>query len=83
MVDVSSWTVAVKKTGRHIREVSQLVKDPTRNVNDLSGAKHLKFIPKCHFSFAFKDHIDLFIGMVVPRHLAAIWFERNLAHAEA
>ena len=39
-------------------------------------------LAEAHFARAFDDEVDLFLLLVVPRHLAAVRLERDVAHGE-
>src|ERR1019366_8669901 len=74
---VAGRPVAVEHAQRRVADVGQLVKDPVRNVDGLPGMQHRALLAQAHFSGSFDDEVDLFLLLVVPRHLPPVGLQEQ------
>ena len=79
---IAGRTVAVDHAHRSVAGVGQLVEDAWRNVDGLPGLHGDALLAQAHLARALDDEIDLFLLLVVPRHLAAVRLQRDVAHRE-
>ena len=82
MGNVTGGSIAVKHSAFAIRKIGELVKHLPRDVNGLSRADSKSFPTETHFGLAFENKVNFFLLLVVPRHLPAVWLERDVAHGE-
>ncbi len=80
---VAGRSVAVKHAQRRVADVGQLVEHAGRDVDGLAGVVSVvRSSPRHIFAGAFDDEVDLFLLLVVPRHLAAVGLQGDVAHGE-
>src|SRR4051812_27723266 len=79
---IAGRSVAVEHAHGRRAGVRELVEDGRRNVDDLAGGHLDTLFAETHFARAFDDVIDLFLLLVMPRHLAAVGLQRDVAHGE-
>src|ERR1035437_1507455 len=79
---VAGRPVAVEHAQRRVADVGQLVKDPVRNVGGLPGMQHRALLAQAHFSGSFDDEVNLFLLLVVPRHLPPVGLQGHVADGE-
>ena len=58
------------------------MEDAGRDIDHLAGGDGLALFSETHFTGAFDDEIHLFLFLIVPWHLSAIWVEGYIAHRE-
>ena len=80
--DITGGTVAIEHAERGLADVGELVEDAGRDVNHLPRDQGLALRAKAHFANAFDDEVNFLLFLIVPRHLAALGLERDIAHAE-
>ena len=79
---VARRAVAVDHAQRRVAGIGQLMKDLRRDVDGLPGRHVDALFAQAHLARAFDDEVDLLLLLVVPRHLAAVRLERDVAHRE-
>lgn len=53
-----------------------------RDVDGLSSMEPGFLVAEAHLALSFEDEIDLFLILVVPGHLPAVWIERDVSKRE-
>ena len=82
MGDITGGAVAIEHAERGRADIGELVEDAGRDVNHLPRGHGLALLAEAHFAGAFDDEVNFFLFLIVPRHLAALGVERDIAHAE-
>src|ERR1035437_3280743 len=77
--DIAGGSVAVEHAQRGIADIGQLVEDLVRDVDGLPGVERHALFAEAHFAGAFDDEVDLFLLLVVPRHLPAVGLQGDVA----
>src|SRR5688500_6426316 len=80
MRNVARRPVAVHHSYRRVADVGELMKYAMRNVDRLSCLQRLPLLTQAHFTSALDEEVNLFLLLVVPGHLPAIWLERDMSH---
>lgn len=80
MGDIAGRAVAVDQAQRHLPEVGHLVKHTRRDRDRLSRNQHCPLRAQAHLAGAFEHQVDLFLLLVVPRHLTAVGLEGHVSH---
>jgi hypothetical protein len=83
MCDISGGPVAVDHAHRCSSGIRELMEHARRDVNSLPGVHYGSFVAQAHLAFSFNDEVDLFLVLIVPGHLSAIWFEHHMSQREA
>ena len=55
------------------------MEDLVRDVDGLAGSERHALFAEAHFARAFDDEVDFFLLLVVPRHLAAVGLQGDVA----
>ena len=58
------------------------MKNAARDVDGLARSERLALRSEAHLAGSFNDEVDLFLLLVVPRHLAAFRIKRDIAQRE-
>ena len=82
MGDITGRAIAIDHAERGLADVGELVEDAGRDVNHLPRGQGLALRAEAHFASAFDDEVNFLLFLIVPRHLAALGLERDIAHAE-
>ena len=82
MGNISRWAVNVDHSHGFISRVGQLVKNFGRNEDGLACSNSSAFFAETHFSFSLDDEVNFFLLLVVPRNLASIRLEGDVAHGK-
>jgi hypothetical protein len=82
MGNISCRAVNVDHSHGFVSRVGQLVKNFGRNEDGLACSNSLAFLAETHFSFSLDDKVNLFLLLVVPRNLASIRLEGDVAHGK-
>ena len=55
------------------------MEDAPWNVHSLTGSERHLLIAQAHLALALQNQVDFFLILVVPRHLSAVRFKRDVA----
>jgi len=80
--NISRWAVNVDHSHGFVSRVGQLVKNFGRNEDGLACSNSSALFAETHLSFSLDDEVDFFLLLVVPRNLASIGFEGDVAHGK-
>src|SRR5271157_3162061 len=75
---VAGGPVAVEHAQRRAADVGQLVKYLMRNVDGLPGVQRHALLAEAHFTGALDDEVDLFLLLIVPRHLPPVGLQGHV-----
>ena len=48
------------------------------NIHRLTDSERRLLIAQAHLTLAFQDKVNLFLILVVPRHLSTVWLKRHV-----
>src|ERR1017187_2906003 len=74
---VAGRSIAINHPHGGVPSVSQLVEHAVRNIDGLTGAHGGPFFAQAHLARALHDEVDLFLVLVVPRHLSPVGLDRK------
>jgi hypothetical protein len=80
--NIACRAVNVDHSHGFVSRVGQLVKNFGGNENGLACSNSSAFFAETHFSFSFDDEVNFFLLLVVPRNLASIRLEGDVAHGK-
>ena len=80
---VAGRTVAVNHAHACGARVGELVINSGGNVDGLACFDRCSFGAQAHFALAFENQVNLFLLLIVPRHLAAMGLQCDAPHREA
>ncbi len=82
MRHVAGRSVTVDHAARRFANIGQLMEHARRNVDGLSGVQNGALLAQAHLRRSFDEEVDLFLLLVVPGHLPAVRFQRDVAHGK-
>src|SRR5438105_368299 len=79
MCHISGWPVTVDHAHRRGLGIRELMEHAWRDVDSLSSVDHGSLVSEAHLALSLNDEVDLFLVLVVPGHLPAVWIERDVS----
>src|ERR1035437_5643199 len=79
---VARRAVTVYHFERSIAQIGHLVKESGGDINRLTALHNQALAAQAHFPAALDDEINLFLGLIMPGHLAALGGQRHIADGE-
>src|ERR1039457_1556280 len=76
---VTARSVAIDHSQRNRADIRQLMEHAPWNVHSLTGSERHLLIAQAHLALALQNQVDFFLILVVPRHLSAVRFKRDVA----